>query len=144
VRVYLDNCCFNRPFDDQGQIRIRLESEAKLHIQERVSLGEMELAWSYILDYESEANPFEERKRAIARWREHAAVDVEETPALLVRAKELAASGLKAKDALHVACAIASQCDYFVTTDDGVLRRAPSIRDIRVVDPPTFVRETQK
>lgn len=144
MRVYLDNCCFNRPFDDQGQIRIRLESEAKLHIQEQVSLGKVELAWSYILDYEHEANPFEERKRAIARWREHAATDVEETPAILAGAGEFAARGLKAKDALHVACAIAAECDYFVTTDDDVLRRAPSIKDIRVVDPPTFVRETQK
>ncbi len=31
--IYLDNCCFNRPFDDQKQIRIRIETEAKLYIQ---------------------------------------------------------------------------------------------------------------
>lgn len=30
MRVYLDNCMFNRPFDDQSHIRIRLEAEAKL------------------------------------------------------------------------------------------------------------------
>ena len=36
MRVYLDNCMFNRPFDDQGQIRIRLESEAKLYIQDQI------------------------------------------------------------------------------------------------------------
>jgi hypothetical protein len=30
VRVYLDNCCFNRPFDDQRQTRVRLEAEVKL------------------------------------------------------------------------------------------------------------------
>lgn len=33
IRIYLDNCCFNRPFDDMGNINIRLESIAKLHIQ---------------------------------------------------------------------------------------------------------------
>jgi len=27
-RVYLDLCCLNRPFDDQTQERIRLETEA--------------------------------------------------------------------------------------------------------------------
>lgn len=32
----MDNCCFNRPFDDQSQIRIRLESEAKLKIQDDI------------------------------------------------------------------------------------------------------------
>ena len=28
MKIYLDNCCFNRPFDDQTQLRIKLESEA--------------------------------------------------------------------------------------------------------------------
>ena len=27
VRVYLDNCCYNRPFDDQSQLRIKLEAK---------------------------------------------------------------------------------------------------------------------
>lgn len=30
--VYLDNCCYNRPFDDQTQERVHLESEAILTI----------------------------------------------------------------------------------------------------------------
>jgi len=33
LKVYLDNCCFNRPFDNQNQVRIRIETEAKLFIQ---------------------------------------------------------------------------------------------------------------
>ena len=53
MRIYLDNCCFNRPFDDQSQIRIRLESEAKLKIQEEIRSGKIQLIWSYILDYEN-------------------------------------------------------------------------------------------
>ena len=39
MKIYLDNCCFNRPFDDQSQLRIRLESEAKLKIQEDIRSG---------------------------------------------------------------------------------------------------------
>lgn len=58
MRVYLDNCCFNRPFDDQKQIRIRLETEAKLEIQQKILQNKIELAWSYILDFENEMNPF--------------------------------------------------------------------------------------
>lgn len=34
MRLYLDNCVFNRPYDDQSSIRVRLEAEAKLNIQE--------------------------------------------------------------------------------------------------------------
>jgi hypothetical protein len=61
MRIYLDNCCLNRPFDDQRQARIRLEAEAKLCIQQQVREGRIELAWSYMLDFENAANPFEER-----------------------------------------------------------------------------------
>ena len=32
TRIYLDVCCLNRPFDDQSQPRIRLESETILII----------------------------------------------------------------------------------------------------------------
>ena len=42
--IYLDNCCFNRPFDDQQKLRIRLEAEAKLRIQEAVRSGDLDLA----------------------------------------------------------------------------------------------------
>jgi len=33
IRVYLDNCCFNRPYDNQTNLLIYLETEAKLFIQ---------------------------------------------------------------------------------------------------------------
>ena len=36
MRIYLDNCSFNRPFDDQSQLKIKLEAEAKLYIQSEV------------------------------------------------------------------------------------------------------------
>lgn len=50
MRVYLDNCCFNRPYDDQAFLTIRLETEAKLAIQEKIKAGQLSLGWSYILD----------------------------------------------------------------------------------------------
>ncbi|MCL1812481.1 MAG: hypothetical protein FWG29_03035 [Treponema sp.] len=49
IKVYLDNCTYNRPFDDQNQIKIRLETEAKLFIQQSIIAGSYELVWSYIL-----------------------------------------------------------------------------------------------
>ena len=63
MKIYLDNCCFNRPFDDQRQIRIHLESEAKLFIQNLVLQNKITFVWSYILDYENSFNPFDERKK---------------------------------------------------------------------------------
>ena len=123
MRVYLDNCCFNRPFDDQSHPRVRLEAEAKLDVQQRIKNKEIELAWSYMLDYENQANPFEERRDVIARWKTAAAVDVAETDAVVQQAREIASRGLHAKDALHVACAIVAGCDFFLTTDDFLLKK---------------------
>ena len=36
MKIYLDNCCFNRPFDDQNQLKVRLEAEAKLYVQTKI------------------------------------------------------------------------------------------------------------
>ena len=39
MRVYLDNCCYNRPFDDQAQVKVLLETIAKLDIQQKMRDG---------------------------------------------------------------------------------------------------------
>ncbi len=123
MRVYLDNCCFNRPFDDQNQIRINLEAQAKLFVQSQIKDKQIELVWSYILDYENAFNPFEERKITIQKWKSKAILDIEENNQILETAKELISLGIKSKDALHVACAIEGRCDFFLTTDDRVLKK---------------------
>ncbi len=68
-------------------------------------------------------------------------MDNEETVMILQRATMLAGRGLKAKDALHIACAIAGECAYFITTDDDILKRRQDVHDITVIDPTAFVRE---
>ena len=141
MRVYLDNCCFNRPFDDQSQARVRLEAEAKLEIQQRIRDRKIELTWSYVLDYESAANPFDERRDAVRRWKELAVVDVEETPAIIREAKAVANRGVRAADALHVASAIAAGCDFFLTTDELLVKRMQGYSGIAVMGPTQFIVE---
>ncbi|MCU0572351.1 MAG: hypothetical protein MUC41_05085, partial [Syntrophobacteraceae bacterium] len=102
MKVYLDNCCYNRPFDDQKQLRIRLEAEAKLGIQQMILNGKVELAWSYILDFENEMNPFEHRKMVVSKWRTRAIIDTGETNEILEKAQDLAQQGIRSKDALHL------------------------------------------
>ncbi len=141
MRIYLDNCCFNRPFDDQSQIRIRLEAEAKLRIQDDILEGKFELVWSYILDAENSANPFEERKRPIWDWRQYVIINIKATPTILEKAKRLRQLGLRSKDALHISCAVSGECKYILTTDDQVLNKGNFIDDLAVVDPISFIRE---
>lgn len=141
MRVYLDNCMFNRPFDDQSYIRIRLETEAKLYIQQQIRNGALELVWSYILDFENAQNPYHERKLAIELWRKLALVDVEETPSLLNHARLLLVEGIKSKDALHVACAIEGQANYFLSTDDKLLKKLQTINFITALNPMDYIKE---
>jgi len=65
LKIYLDNCCFNRPFDDQSQIKIRIETEAILYIQEKIIDKKFDLVRSYMLDYENSFNPFVEKRISI-------------------------------------------------------------------------------
>jgi len=65
MRIYLDIFCFNSPYDDQTQPRIRIETEAKIVIQQKVKNAECELLWSSILDFECAKNLYEEHRIAI-------------------------------------------------------------------------------
>jgi hypothetical protein len=135
MKVYLDNCCFNRPFDDQSLLTIRLETEAKLKIQEKIKAAEISLAWSYILDFENNANPFLERQIEIQRWKKLADSFTNETPEILTQMHKLTAIGLKPIDGLHIACAISLKCDYCLTVDKGILKKSAQISSIAVISP---------
>jgi hypothetical protein len=141
MKIYLDNCCFNRPFDDQSQLRILLESEAKLRIQENIRSGTFELVWSYILDYENSQNPFQERREQIIKWRSYSNEDIEESKEILDIATMNMKLGIKKMDSLHLACAIKAKTDYFLTTDDGIINKALHIQDIQIVDPIGFIKK---
>ncbi|MDA3800052.1 MAG: PIN domain protein [Kiritimatiellae bacterium] len=141
MRIYLDNCCFNRPYDDQLHIRIKLETEAKLRIQDDIRNGLHQLVWSYILDYENGKNPFNERSELISKWGKYAIVDISESKELLHYAKMFLKCGFKKYDSLHIACAIIGNAEYFVTTDDGILRKSNLVEDIQLIDPIGFIKE---
>jgi len=123
MRIYLDMCCFNRPYDDQIQSRIRIETEAKVVIQQKIKNIECELIWSSILDFECSKNPFEEHRMAILNWRNIASAMIMVDTSVLERARNLISIGVGKYDALHVACAIAGGAELFVTTDDRLLKR---------------------
>jgi predicted nucleic acid-binding protein len=128
-RVYLDNCCFNRPYDDQSQVRIWLETQAKLHIQNLVYENKIELAWSFILKFENSRNIFSSKRKAIAQWENLSSSFIEKSDKITAIAKEIAATGVKEFDAIHVACAIAGYCEYFITVDKRLLK----YRDERII-----------
>ena len=141
MKIYLDNCMFNRPFDEQTHIRIRLETEAKLAIQEEIRRGTYQLIWSYILDYENSKNPFQERKEQIIKWKKYAITDSEENTEIIKTALLLNSKGLQKMDSLHLACAVFAKADYFLTTDDKVIKKANTLTGIKITDPIDFIKK---
>ncbi|GAB4497176.1 MAG: PIN domain-containing protein [Anaerolineales bacterium] len=141
LELYLDTCCFNRPFDDQTKLSLRLETEAKLQIQTAIRAGTYHLNWSYILNYENMLNPQIERCKEIAKWESLAHRVVLETSDVLTSARKMGTLGFRALDALHLGCAIALRCDYFLTVDKGILKKSAKLSEIRVRNPVDFVFE---
>jgi len=137
-KVYLDNCTLNRPYDNQEQIRISLETEAKLYIQTCIVKGSIDMAWSYMLYYENSKNTNIAKKNAIVNFARNAKIIVTSSENIICIANDIRATGVKEIDALHVACAIEANCDYFITTDDRVLKYKDN--RIQIVDPIDFIK----
>ena len=144
--IYLDICCFNRPFDDQSDLLVRLQTEAKLYVQEMIRGGSLSLIWSAVMDLENAANPDMNRKLAVGEWQKIGFVDVPVSRRVEDIAGTLARIGVKPMDALHAACAMEAEAEYFLTTDKALLRKMAKHDHLRVVDPVDFIRvlkETQ-
>ena len=144
TRIYLDMCCYNRPYDDQSQLKVAMETEAKLYIQDLVREGKIDLVGSFILDFECSRNPFEMRKRTIfdflaSNMKEY--VGSERSDVLKTKIVELMRAGIKEKDATHLASAIYAGCDYFISTDIRLLKHKTD--EIRLVTPVAFVMELE-
>ena len=138
LKLYLDNCCFNRPFDDQSQLLVRLETEAKLFIQASIKDATFELVWSCIVDEENADNPFPLQKKWVRSWKAFAVQDVEISDDVIHWAKHFGNKGIKSMDALHLACAKVAGVDSFITTDLGILKKR--FTDIQVLNPLDFVQ----
>ena len=144
LKIYLDNCCYNRPYDDQSQIRISLETQAKLYIQNLIKDKQVELVTSYMLEYENGKNKLGKRKQVIAEFMESNEsyyVGIERDSDVAKIAEPIMQTGVKEKDAFHVACAILAKCDYFITTDDRLLKYQDG--GLPLVTPEEFIRRME-
>lgn len=140
MKVYLDNCCYNRPYDDQESIPISLEAQAKLYIQSLIKNKQLTLASSFVLDYENSCNPYFDRKYTISSFLDNNVddyVDSKQANFVLQNAKRIMATGVKMKDACHIACAEMMNCDYLLTTDKRMLKYQDST--IKIINPIDFV-----
>ncbi|OHE54500.1 MAG: hypothetical protein A2027_01285 [Thermodesulfovibrio sp. RBG_19FT_COMBO_41_18] len=140
-RLYLDMNIYNRPFDDQSQVRIRLETIAIYAILKMIKEDKFSLLWSFMLQFENSLNPYEDIRMEIEMASSLASEKIKMGEDILTAAKNLESKGIKPRDAIHLACAIKGKADYFLTCDDKLIKKVKPIQgEIVILSPIDFIR----
>ena len=140
LKIYLDNCCYGRPFDNQKDTVIFVETQAKLEIQSLVKYKVIELVYSSISIQEIIDIPFEEIRNFVLEFINNNAkyyVSKDNNEVAITLTEEIMHTGIRLKDASHTACAIVAKCDYLITTDKRLLKYTDS--RIKIVNPVEFL-----
>lgn len=150
MNIYLDMNIYNRMFDDQDQITIKLDTIAIDIIFELIGNSTCKLMWSYILEYENRNNPFPNRRERvdiISQMRSDTILGSEDIINTAQSIQDLTKA--KSRDSLHLACALNSGCKYFITCDNGLLRTINHnknvliniLEEMQLLNPLDFIRK---
>jgi len=142
-KIYLDNCCFNRPFDDPSQDKIRFECEAVLAILKNCENGIWDIFRSDVLDDEINRISNLVKKLKVLTLYSSTSLQIEINNDIINRAKDFQSMvNIKPFDALHLASAEYGDADILLTTDNKFLNRAAeSDAQIRVANPAIWLME---
>ena len=143
MRIYLDTCCVNRPFDALTQPRVQKEAAAVVQIIEQVVHGTVEWVSSDALADELDRISDPIRRAAVLRTLRHASEIVKTTPTARARSGELIRLGFSCADAVHIACAEEAGVEIVITTDDRLqrcaIRNAAKLR-VKIANPTVWLR----
>jgi predicted nucleic acid-binding protein len=139
--LYLDYNCFQRGFDDPGQVRIQIEALACQEIFTRAERGQVRLAWSFMHEDETLMCPFPERRYEAARLSSLCKMRIGPEQEIYKLAKSFQQRRkMSAKDAIHLGCALYIKADYFLTCDDKLLKQAGQLKlKARIMNPVDFI-----
>lgn len=132
MKIYMDSCCYNRPFDDASQDKVRIESEAILTIINKCGLKKWDLVGSDILNEELDniVNLIKKQKVLKLYSAITSFIDINEN--IISKAKEIQQLGISPFDALHLATAEYGNVDVFLTTDKKLLNKALDL-DLKMI-----------
>ena len=143
MRIYLDTCCLNRPFDKQTDNRVILETEAILGIIDRC---ETEDDWIFfssdVLDDEISRIIHPDKKQKVLSLYHFASIHIDLNDKIVEQAKRQERLDLHPFDSLHLACAEFAQADVLLTTDKKFIRKVKQLNlKTRVVNPLVWLTE---
>jgi len=138
----MDNCCLNRPFDNQANLRVHLEAEAIKTIIALIEQRQWTLISSKILKFEIAKLTDESRKKELMVMESLASEVIQINPLIAARANEFEQFGIQSFDALHLACA-ENNADVFLTVDDKFLKKSQcfNMLSIKVCNPLVWLSE---
>ncbi len=126
--LYLDMNIYKRPFDDQRQMRIRLETVAITMIFASIDAGQLSARWSFVLHYENSRDPVPERREFVQYLSRCCETTIAPDESIRELARRLSETyQIRGRDALHLAIAETSGCDYLVTCDDRLVRQGETL-----------------
>ena len=142
-KIYLDSCCFNRPFDDLSQDKVRFECEAVLEILNNCVTGVWDVFRSDVLDDEIDKIANFVKKQQVLMLYSSTTIYVPLTDEIVHRAKDtLQISNIKPFDALHLASAEYGNASVLLTTDKKFINQATVINtSVRVANPAIWLME---
>ena len=146
IKVYLDNCCYNRLFDEEINEKIISEKKTLNRIFKLIIKNRISLYSSKIIDYEIEQMPESIKKSKLNEFYESIGfANIEYSVNIEKRVEELESYNIKYMDAYHIAFAEKEEVDYFVTVDKLLINRArDSNIKVEVVAPEEFERRCFK
>ena len=144
MKLYLDNCCYNRPYDEQTQERIHLEGEAVLAIINKYKQNDNEIIGSPVLDIEIEQIGNIEKQEKVRNFYEQTInKKIGYNIDILKRAKELSEqSNIRTLDRFHLSFAEYAEVDVLLTTDDKFEKACSKLNlNTKVMNPLNFLLE---
>ena len=122
-KIYLDVCALSRPFDDQSQARIHLETNAVQIILSHIRSTALTMIISPAHRVESAAIPDQEERSYLELLFQQFGAELEyDAVSVRQRANTLTNAGMGIADAAHVAFAEAATAD-FISVDDRLLKQ---------------------
>ena len=142
-QIYLDSCCFNRPFDDLSQDKVRFECEAVLDILSNCVAGVWDVFRSDVLDDEIDRIVNYVKKQKVTMLYSSATMYIPITDEIIFRAKSIQQTvNIKSFDALHLASAEYGNATVLLTTDKKFINQAAMINtSVRVANPIVWLME---
>ena len=143
LKLYLDNCCYSRPFDDLRQEKNNLEAQAIKVIIDKCWKNEFEIYTSDALIFEiSNIKDQIKKAKVIEVYNKLELTNIPFSDRITKRAIEIREYNIKNMDSLHIAYAESLNIDYLITTDRLLINASSRANlKVKVINPIIFIME---